>query len=110
MLTIYREQACLRPPGTLLYCWRVKGWASEWCAVAGVEPALSVPALARVIGTDRVNAWRYVSGRKWPSAPVLLRWARGLGRPADAVLVACERAVERRKARDAARRAREDAE
>lgn len=84
--------------------------AREWCEAAGVEPPVSTGHIAKVLGTDRWHVLRWLSGRYWPSAPAVLALSRALGCPADAVLLACERAVGQRRLRLAAERARLEAE
>jgi transcriptional regulator with XRE-family HTH domain len=87
----------------------VRSWAEEWCADAGL-PAMSTGALAERLGKDRWHVLEWLSGRRYPSGRSLRRLSAELGRPVDAILRACELARERRLAKEAALRAREDAE
>lgn len=83
---------------------------AEWGKAAGVKREIRAPELAALVGCQPKQAWEWLSGRRYPYGPNLLRLSRALGRPADAILRACELARERRLARLAAEKARKDAE
>lgn len=84
--------------------------ATEWSRDAGLSRPVGSAELGRLVGVDGHHAWQWATGRYYPNGATLLRLSRALGRPADAILRACELARERRLARLEALRARQEIE
>jgi transcriptional regulator with XRE-family HTH domain len=77
---------------------------------AGLSRPVGSAELGRLVGVDGHHAWQWATGRREPSAASLRRLSRALKRPAGAILRACELARERRLAKLAALKAREQLE
>lgn len=83
--------------------------SQAWAKAVGVKLG-SARALAELVGVNRDQASDWMTGTRFPNGHSLLKLSRALKRSPGAILRACELAVERRQARLAAQRAREDAE